>query len=257
MNPLALIKIGGSLITDKTKPFTVREDMMRIVADSVHIAYEKFPENAFILANGAGSFGHYLASKEAGENPQERIDAVHESVVLLNRLFVQHLVERGLPAISVVPAEHISAKNGALKNFNADEVEDILSINSIPVLFGDIVSDGTKKGMIFSTEALFEIISDKFRSDHDISVIYAGETDGVLDANGATIPVISSVVWKKMGRAVEAPKGYDVTGGMTHKIESALYLAKFAKNVRIISGKDPEAIADALADKTIGTQVLA
>src|SRR5437868_6079518 len=112
MKNLAMIKIGGSLITDKTKPFTVREDMMDVVAEGLHQAYEKFSEKSFVIANGAGSFGHYLASKEAGDNPQERIDAVHESVVLLNRLFVQHLTGKGLPAVSVIPGERIIAKHG-------------------------------------------------------------------------------------------------------------------------------------------------
>lgn len=256
MQPLHLIKIGGSLITDKTKPFTVREDMMDIVANGLRQAYEKFPEDSFLIANGAGSFGHYLASKESGNNPQERIDAIHESVVLLNKLLVQHLTEKGLPAVSIIPAQHITAENEKLKDFVIDEIEDVLSLNSIPVLFGDIVVDGTTKGMIFSTETIFEIIAERLKDRYEISVIYAGATEGVLDTTGVTIPEISSAIWKEMGSSVEAPKGYDVTGGMTHKIESALTIAGIAKNVRIISGTDPENIVAALGGAPVGTKII-
>jgi isopentenyl phosphate kinase len=256
MKDLALIKIGGSLITDKTKPFTTRDDMMRLVAEGVYIAYEKFPENGFLIANGGGSFGHYLASKEAGDDPQERIDAIHESVVLLNKLLVQHLIEKGLPAASIVPAEHIVAENGVLKDFNVEEIEDILSLNSMPVLFGDIVADGTEKGMIFSTEMLFECIAKELYKEYELTVFYAGETEGVLDATGNTIPEITTRSWEEMGRMVEAPKGYDVTGGMTHKIESALHMTQYSKNIRILSGKDPQNISAALSGADVGTKIV-
>src|SRR5262249_19238661 len=137
------------------------------------------------------------------------------------------------------------------------EVEDVLSLNSIPVLFGDIVDDGSDKGMIFSTEMLFEILCDKLKDEYEIQVLYAGDTDGVLDASGNTISEISSETWKQIGGSIEAPKGYDVTGGMKHKIESALSLAPIAKNIRIIPGKEPESIADALVDKAVGTKIVA
>lgn len=256
MKNLVLIKVGGSLITDKAKPFTTREDMMRSIAASIRAAYEKFPESAFLIGNGAGSFGHYLASKEAGNAPQERIYAVHESVVLLNKIFVQHLSEAGLPAASFVPSEHIQSKNGKLVEFDISEVEDLLSINSVPVVFGDIVDDGTEKGIIYSTETLFELIAEKLRSRYVLTILYTGDTDGVLDPNMKTIPEISLQTWEDMGSSVASPNGYDVTGGMTHKIESALRMAQIATHVRILSGKTADTIVGALEGRPVGTKVV-
>jgi len=256
MNKLALIKVGGSLITDKTKPLTTREDMMRIVAQGVRKAHDQFPETALIVGNGAGSFGHYLASQEAGADPSERIYAIHESVVLLNKIFAQHLTDEGLPAVTIIPSDYISAERGTVRAFATGEIEDILSINSIPVLFGDIVDDGTERGMIFSTETLFEMLMDALREEYEMTVMYLGETEGVLDESGSTVPVLSSLKWKEMGSTIKAPEGYDVTGGMTHKIESALKAAPYAKDVRILSGKNVDAIADVLANKDAGTRIV-
>jgi isopentenyl phosphate kinase len=255
MKKLALIKIGGGLITDKSKPLSVREDMMRILAEGLREAHAALPENAFIVGNGAGSFGHYLASKESSDTAEERITAIHESVVLLNKLFVGQLIKIGLPANSIIPSDYIVAENGKLKDFDMQEVEGVLSLNSIPVLFGDIVDDGTPRGMIFSTEMLFEVLVERLHANYEINVIYAGETEGVLDKEGATIPEISQETWKSMGGVIEAPKGYDVTGGMKHKIESALHVAAYAKNVRIISGKDPHTITAALSGAAVGTKI--
>src|SRR6185312_14798594 len=107
MKNLALIKVGGSLVTDKARPLTAREDMMHIVAQGIRKAHEEFPDIEIVVANGAGSFGHYLASQAAGSDPNERILAIHESVVLLNRMFVSYLTEEGLPAVSIVPSDFI------------------------------------------------------------------------------------------------------------------------------------------------------
>jgi isopentenyl phosphate kinase len=257
MNPLALIKVGGSLITDKTKPLTTREDMMRTVAQGLRKAHEAFPETSLIVANGAGSFGHYLASQKGGSDPNERILAIHESVVLLNKIFVQHLTEEGLPAVTVIPSDYIQADHGRALSFDIGEIQDILSINSIPVLFGDIVADGTDRGKIFSTESIFEMLVEDLHKEYSIAIMYLGETEGVLDESGATVSVISSQNWKDMGSAIKAPEGYDVTGGMTHKIESALKVAPNAKDVRILSGKYLDAVADVLAGKDVGTKIVA
>jgi len=256
MNQLVLIKVGGGLITDKSKPLSLREDMMLVVAEAIRVAHEKHPEDSFIIGNGAGSFGHFLASKDPDGNKEERMTAIHESVVLLNKIFVQHLVEAGLPAVSVVPSEHITAEYGKLKEFDIGEIEDVLSVNSISVLFGDIVDDGTDKGMIFSTETLFEELIKRMRAEYEITLIYAGDTDGVLDVNSNTIREISMESWKKMGGSVAAPSGYDVTGGMTHKIESALKMTRYAKSVHIILGKDPQSITAALDGAAVGTKIV-
>jgi isopentenyl phosphate kinase len=256
MKSLALIKVGGSLITDKTKPLTTREDMMRVVARGIRNAHERFPETAFIIGNGAGSFGHYLASQESND-PEERIHAIHESVVLLNKLFVQHLTETGLPAVSVVPSDYIAAEDGTLRSFDIGTIVDELSIKTIPVLFGDIVADGTAHGMIFSTEMLFEMLIDGLHDEYEITIIYLGETEGVLDESGASVPQISSENWKDMGSMIKAPAGYDVTGGMTHKVESALRVAPFAKDARILSGKNVDAVSNVLAGRDLGTKIVA
>jgi isopentenyl phosphate kinase len=254
---LVLIKIGGGLITDKTSPFRVRKDMLRAASEGIRLAAKNYPNARFIVGNGAGSFGHYLASRDAGSNPEARIAAIHESVVRLNSIFVKDLRSAGLVVETVVPASCISAKHGKLENFNMERVENTLSKAKVPVLFGDIVSDGTEKGMIFSTEMLLEILAVRLEHRFEIDTLYVGEVQGVLDKSGNAIPMISTEKWKTMGSIIDAPKGYDVTGGMQHKVESALRMAKIAQSVYILSGKDPQNINAALSGADVGTKIVA
>jgi len=55
---IILLKLGGSLLTDKNKPFSIREDVVRSVIQQIIDANKKI-----ILIHGGGSFGHPLAKK--------------------------------------------------------------------------------------------------------------------------------------------------------------------------------------------------
>jgi len=53
---IILLKLGGSLLTDKNKPFSIREDVVKSAVRQVIEANKKI-----ILIHGGGSFGHPLA----------------------------------------------------------------------------------------------------------------------------------------------------------------------------------------------------
>jgi isopentenyl phosphate kinase len=261
MKTLVLIKLGGSLVTDKTKPFTAREDMIRMVAKSVRLAREKFPAAAFLVANGGGSFGHYLASVHADagdENADKfRISEIHQSVLRLNMLVAQEFAKENVPAFSISPSACITYREGKLESVSPAPLFSLLGEGFVPLTHGDILPDGTQKGFILSTETQFEILAKEMQGAfEEIHAVYLGEVPGLLDDRNECISEVSATKWQDLGGIIKAPQGYDVTGGMLHKIESALRMTALAKSVRIISGKDASNIARALAGEVIGTRVV-
>ena len=54
MTNMILLKIGGSVLTDKRRESTLREDNLRMVARQIADA----KSSRLILVHGAGSFGH-------------------------------------------------------------------------------------------------------------------------------------------------------------------------------------------------------
>ena len=261
MNTLVFIKIGGSLITDKEKPFTVRTDMLLKSAQGIRRAMDQFPSYSFVIGNGAGSFGHYLAAQEIlTENnaSQLRISSIHESVTRLNNLLVQEMNSVGVPAFSVSPSACITCNKGLVTASNFTSIEALLEQRYVPSIYGDIYPDTTEKGMIISTESLLELlIEDAVTRFDDIRVIYVGEVSGVHDTNNSIIPEISVESWKSQEMVIDATKGFDVTGGMRHKVESALRATRYSNSVHIISGTDAQNIVTALSGGHIGTKVVA
>ncbi|MGA3021078.1 MAG: hypothetical protein ABSD68_03970, partial [Candidatus Micrarchaeales archaeon] len=57
MKNLVLVKLGGSLITDKTSPFTPNLDVIKRLAKEIHEAREE-KGMSLIIGHGGGSFPH-------------------------------------------------------------------------------------------------------------------------------------------------------------------------------------------------------
>jgi isopentenyl phosphate kinase len=63
MHELVFLKLGGSLITDKTQAYTARLDKLADLATQIARALQTQPELHLILGHGSGSFGHTAAKK--------------------------------------------------------------------------------------------------------------------------------------------------------------------------------------------------
>ncbi len=54
------LKLGGSLITDKTRAETPRPARIRALAREIREALSQRPEMRLLLGHGSGSFGHVV-----------------------------------------------------------------------------------------------------------------------------------------------------------------------------------------------------
>ena len=60
---IVFLKLGGSLITDKDKPYTPRLDKLANLSLEIKTVLDSIPELVLILGHGSGSFGHTAAKK--------------------------------------------------------------------------------------------------------------------------------------------------------------------------------------------------
>ena len=60
---LIFLKLGGSLITDKAKPHSVRLSTMERVLTEIKDASRADPGMQLLIGHGSGSFGHTPAKK--------------------------------------------------------------------------------------------------------------------------------------------------------------------------------------------------
>lgn len=256
MKKLIFIKLGGGLITDKNKPRTVKIKTIQKFAKEFKKIIQKNKDIYFILGNGAGSFGHYEAVKyklpSAINSAKKRYGfaVVQESVKTLNKIVVDELLKQKIPAISLHQSSMLVAKGGALKNIFIESIEGFLSLGVVPVIYGDIVYDSNKGSHIFSTEDAFSFLVNKLHGKkYKVEkVIYLTTVDGVLDSKKNVLVKITSKTADAFKKNLFKTEGFDVTGGMKHKVEQALSSAKQEIKTYITNGAKKSALFSAVFD---------
>lgn len=265
MKKVVLIKLGGSVITDKEKPNTIRLDVLSKICEEISRIVKAHPEYSYIIGNGAGSFGHYEVIKhglkDGIKKPEQWLGftAVHASVANLNEVVSNELLKHTINVVSMPPNSLFTARNGELATTNVDSLVKQLKADLIPSVYGDIIYDSEKGCTIFSTETVFNIIIDTLqRSSINVhSVIHLTRVPGVLDNNKKVIPLITNQNWDALKQHILATEGYDITGGMKHKIESALQYAEKGIQIVIMDGTNSEQISNYLENRNFTGTVIA
>lgn len=220
MNDLTVLKIGGSIITDKSSP------VPKAWNDEIsRIAHEIGSDHGnLVIVHGAGSFGHPLALKyKLSDRYHARgMIETHRSVQTLNAIVVDALVSAGVQAVPVQPFNCFMLENGRIKEMFLDPVLEMLNRKLVPVLHGDVVMDTIRGGAVLSGDRIVPYLAAKLDAD---TIGIGSNTNGVLDADGKTIPVITADSFASMRYLIGESSYADVTGGMLGKVQELVNLA--------------------------------
>ena len=237
---MILIKLGGSIITNKEKPLSPR----RKTIDSIMKQIKKIKEPK-IIVHGGGSYGHYWSVKydmhtKPAKNDMRGVAIVKNSMVELNKIILDIAVKNRINAYCLPPTDFMNG-NKPIKN-KILTINDISKSGLTPVTFGDALWFGQKKSYILSGDVIMTTIAKILKPR--LSVF-------VLNVNG----VYSDLKTKKLiydfkkDRPKIARNSMDVTGGMGRKITEASKMAKAGMKVFFVNGNKPQRISDAVSGK--------
>jgi len=255
---ITLLKLGGSVLTDKSKPYTARHSEIGRLAKEIGESLADIQGLKLIIGNGGGSFPHQPAKR--GELHRgirdawqlEHLVETHRAAAELNHILVTALVREGVPAIAVKPSSAAYAINNNIVDFNISMLKELLKLGTVPVIHGDVLVDLERGCSIASTEKLFLYLAQKL----DVSRVVIGtDVDGVLDNTGNPIPMITPDTFNKIAHHVKGSGNTDVTGGMLHKVETMLEMLPFTHDIRIVNATRPGEIKKALEGQEVGTLI--
>jgi isopentenyl phosphate kinase len=260
---LSFLKLGGSLITDKTRPRTHRAEVLARLTEEIAAARAEDPALRLVLGHGAGSFGHVPAKKYGTRQGVRTIRdwlgfaEVWWEADALNRLVLDALHSAGLPVIALPPSASVIATDGQVTTWDLQPLTGALQSGLLPVVFGDVVFDTARGGTILSTEDLFAHLARQLKPDR---LLLAGLETGVwADYPACTrlIPEITPVTLPAIAPALGRSAGDDVTGGMASKVQQMLALVKELPGLEVLifSGEEPGAVRKVLSGSSIGTAI--
>lgn len=256
MKTLTIVKLGGSVITDKSKPYTANYIAIKRLLREI-----KKANVPCIIVHGGGSFPHTSAKKYGGKkgyNSLLGVTIVSRDAQALNQIVLDEFINAKVPAISFRPNSMFSANEGKVKTCHLSPLVTAINQGIVPIIYGDVIMDNAWKTTIFSGETSTSIVVDFLSKNHITvkKVLQVGITDGVYNTNGETILNITEQSFKEQKKDIFQLKTADVTGGMMHKVEEALKLRKRGVATYIINGTKRDALYNALLDKNfIGTKI--
>lgn len=256
---LVLVKLGGSLITEKAGDAEARDEIIDRLAGEIAVSRGEMGER-ILVGHGSGSFGHPPAAEHDlrhgtdGEEDRLGLGRTQRRAAALHGRVVEALLRARVPAFSVVPSSSAVAEDGAVADLAVEPLVRALRGGYVPVAYGDVMMDRTRGSTIASTEAVF------LRLARDLAgrgwrirrVLWLGTTDGVLDGAGRPIPTIEPDAAGGLPGDVGGAAATDVTGGMRHRVETALRLASLGVASWIGDGRRPGVLRRALAGEEEG-----
>jgi isopentenyl phosphate kinase len=245
MENLILIKLGGSLITNKNKPFTENLGTIKRLAKEIHQARQQV-KTKVIIGHGGGSYPHVPATKyrtAEGTVNQESfrgIAEVQDAAARLNRVVIRECLAIGENAISIHPSSCMIARSGEIREGFLGPLIKLLEFQMLPVVYGDVVLDENRGCCILSTERILNFLAFSLQEEdfRILRIIHCGTTDGVYGSKGRTISKIKSKDFAAVKKYLGVSEGIDVTGGMLHKVKECLEIANLGITSLIVNGKD-------------------
>ena len=226
MKRLILIKLGGSLISDKEKVSVARTGVIKKLGQQIKRILTEDKNLSLIIATGAGGFGHPVAKKYRNDLAKG-LPFIRAAVRKLNKIVVDTMINYGVKAISVSPSSIATYKGGKMVALLDSDIVALLKKNIIPVFHADLVNDRTLGTSILSMDRFLVDLAIFFKNkDFEVKrVIFVGTTPGVFDKNGKTIPKITKKDFPKIQEIFYEGRGVDVSGGMKYKVKECLRAA--------------------------------
>ncbi|KAF3431530.1 hypothetical protein FNV43_RR26261 [Rhamnella rubrinervis] len=283
-----IVKLGGAAITCKNELETINEGNLKEVSAQLResmimesssgkvlgmdwskrtgetdnsFAFDCFDDqqsldsSPFIVVHGAGSFGHFQASKSSvhkGGLAQPLVKAgfvaTRISVTKLNLEIVRALAKEGIPSIGMSPFScGWSTSNRNIASTDLSVVAKAIDSGFVPVMHGDAVLDNILGCTILSGDVIIRHLAEHLKPEY---VVFLTDVLGVydrppLEPNAVLLKEIAvredgnwSVVkptLENMNKQVETSvAAHDTTGGMQTKISEAAMIAKLGIDVYIV-----------------------
>jgi isopentenyl phosphate kinase len=229
---LVLVKLGGSLLTDKAGVRADRPEVIRRLAGELARAAASRP-GELILGHGSGSFGHVAAASSGiarglrSPDQLPGIAATQQEAAELHRRVVGALAAAGALPFSLAPSSFLVTAAGKPAELFLEPLLLALKNGLLPVVYGDVTLDREQGVAICSTETVLARLACLLpgRGFQVARLLWLGETAGIYDADGRTLPRVTPATADAARAGLAAARGTDVTGGMAHRLETALELA--------------------------------
>ncbi|MED4590504.1 isopentenyl phosphate kinase [Priestia flexa] len=254
-----VVKIGGSLITNKNEYCSPNKEEIRKFAKVLKARWEDL-RGKLIIVIGGGSYGNGVPIRfniEKSEQDWKAKDLLMMTVKMFEWLTEVCMIfrEEGLPCYPFQSSSYCTTNNGELINYNIGAIEKSLELGLLPITSGDLTFDDTKTFVIYSSDNIPEIFVDYFRVKR---VVILTDVDGIYESlkDQNLIKRVNKDNYENILNIAGSSNKQDVTGGMNNKVKALIRIAQKGTTSIICNGNNPESLIEGLySDTPPGTTI--
>ena len=253
---MILIKLGGSIITNKEKPLSPRKKTIENISKGLRKINEPI-----IIVHGGGSFGHPMAKKYSIsngfnikiENQFYGLAKTHEAMVKLNSIVINSFLEKNYPVIPIEPYSTFIKKSKGIEIKNLEAIELTLEMGVTPVLYGDVILDEEKTFSIISGDNIILELCKRLQKMHISKVIFTIDKDGIFIERNGEIEFLNEARFTQIDglNLANLGKKIDVTGGIMNKLKTIKEIGKLNIPVQILNGLNENFLFKGIIDEKV------
>ena len=264
MKDLILLKIGGSVCTEKSRSvFKGRASVVKRIAGEILDA-RKSRDFRLIVVNGAGPFGHVNVKQydiNDGLKTERDFEGYAKTICdcsYLNWKVADILRESGLHAFPYPTSSVVVQNKKRISSFNADVIRRGWGSDEslVPVMNGTMVPDLSVGGSVISGDTVLWYLTKTLRPK---LLVFATDVDGIftgdptLDRKAKLLERITKTNFGEVKGWISGSSGVDVTGGMLGKVEKMLDLDV---ECVVVNGNFPGRVRKALLGEEVTRTVV-
>jgi isopentenyl phosphate kinase len=238
-----IVKLGGSVITDKRAAFKANHQSMHRIARELTRVRDRL-----IILNGAGSFGHIPVKRSGLDKGFSRarigsFAATKLQLLRLQTILASVLCSHMIPVVAFNPSSFMIARSGRLCKAELAPIREFLDLGLVPLFGGDLLPDLDQGWRVVSADQMASWIAPKVEAS---MIIYGTDVDGLYSSDpkiskGAElITTISCDDIHKVATSALRSRMPDVTAGMQGKLLEAEHAARKGVEVVIMNLRKPE-----------------
>jgi isopentenyl phosphate kinase len=240
---LTIIKLGGSLLTDKSTPYTASEENISSVARELKECIDSGLIKDLILIHGVGSFGHPPVLKHKlhmGFQHRDQLLAMSETQLSINQyrlLLTQKFIDAGIPVNLMHPSSFCVNEKMKISDIFIKAVQGFLSLGMIPLVGGDMLYDSKMGFSVGGGDQLTVLFAKLFSAEN---VIFAADVEGIYTKNprqfqdAELIPYINMNHLSEIIEQTDSSSQKDASGSMKGKLQAILSLRdEIAKGIKV------------------------
>lgn len=225
---ILVIKLGGSLLTDKSTPYKLKEGIIKAVASELKECLDLELIKKLVIVHGVGSFGHPPVLKyglHKGFKNKDQLISMSKTQQIVNEFrtkIATTFLEAGIP-INLMHASSMVVGNKMVMAENSfHSLIGFLSLGMVPLIGGDMMYDKIMGFSVCSGDQIAVTLSKELKAKH---LIFVTDVPGVFDKDpksGEKAELLREININDVENFLKSMKGTtnDASGRMWGKLKS-------------------------------------